>query len=380
VPNQQKACSSVPIEESVQFGAAFSGKKGSFMLTRITATLFLAATTALAQQQPPPYNEKLDVNFVQLDAVVTDNRGHQILGLDKNDFVVKENGVPQEIDSVDYFTNRRLLNEQESNAAFKVERVHEQRYFVFFFDKPADKAIFFNRLSLARLAVKDFIRKEMKPTDMAAVVAHDVRLKVYSDFTSDQRLLERAVDETALFGRGITTSDAAPNAPSILRGHSGSLIDHTGTVYEALELLGERLRPIRARKEIVLFSLGIYEPGEEVRNGLVISTSRYYEPMVRALNHADVTVYPISLLEDPNQPPFVHQTLERIAADTNGEYFRFNVSFEPALRQVEKMSNGYYLIGYYSKPKNGAGFQKVDVAVKNPEFRVKARQGYSYGD
>ena len=113
---------------------------------------------------------------------------------------------------------------------------------------------------------------------------------------------------------------------------------------------------------------------------MIVNTSQYYDPMIRALNRADVTVYPVSLIEDPNQPPFIHQTLERIAGDTNGEYFRFNTSFGPALRRIDKMSNGYYLIGYYTQPKSGSGFQKVDVAVKNPEFRVRARQGYSYGD
>jgi VWFA-related protein len=350
------------------------------MLHRITLALLFAATAAWPQQQSPQYGEKLDVNLVLLDAVVTDARGNQILGLDKNDFVVKENGVPQQVDSVDYFTNRRLLNSPESKAAFKVERVHDQRYFVFFFDKPSEAGVFFNRLALARNAVKDFIRNDMKPTDVAAVVAHDVRLKVYSDFTSNREQLARAVDETALYGRGIIVSDTVPDAPSILRGSQSQLIDRTGTVYEGLQFLGERLRGIRARKEIVLFSLGIHEPGEEIRGGMLVSTSRYYEPMVRALNRADVTVYPISLLEDPSQPPFVHQTLERVAADTNGEYFRFNTSFSPALRQIDKLSNGYYLIGYYTKPKNGAGFQKVNVALKNPDFRIRARQGYSYGD
>ena len=351
------------------------------MLHRITLALILAATSLPAQQQQSPqYGEKVDVNLVLLDAVVTDSRGNQILGLDKNDFIVKENGVPQEIESVDYFTNRRLLNSPENKAAFKVERVHDQRYFIFFFDKPSDQGVFFNRLALARSAVKDFIRNDMKSTDMAAVVAHDVRLKVYSDFTSNRDQLMRAVDETALFGRGITTSDTVPDAPSILRGNRTQMIDQTGTVYEALGFLGERLRGIRARKEIVLFSLGIREPGEEVRGGMIMGTSRYYDPMIRALNRADVTVYPVSLLEDPGAPPFVHQSLERIAGDTNGEYFRFNTSFNPALRQIDKLSNGYYLIGYYTKPKSGAGFQKVNVALKNPDFRIRARQGYSYGD
>ncbi len=349
------------------------------MFKRIALALLLAATTAAAQQ-PPAFGEKLDVNLVLLDAVVTDSRGQQILGLDKNDFVVKENGVPQTIDSVDYFTNRQLLNQPESQAPFKAERVHEQRYFIFFFDKPTAGAAFFGRLSLARRAVKDFV-KEMKPADMAAVVAHDARLKVYSDFTSDKKQLDKAIDDTAMYGRGATTAAAPASGPSILRSMGDDrLISETGTVYEALEALGDATHSIRARKNLVLFSVGIHEMGEEVRDGMVISTSRYYDPMISALNRANVTVYPINLLDNPNLPPFVHQTLERIAADTNGEYFRLNISFSPALLRIENQTNGYYLISYYTKPKRGRGFQKVEVAVKNPEFRIRARQGYAYGD
>ncbi|HEY8132093.1 MAG TPA: VWA domain-containing protein, partial [Thermoanaerobaculia bacterium] len=318
------------------------------MLKNMSLALLLAASTAVAQQQTGKFGEKVDVNLVLLDAVVTDARGNQILGLDKDDFVVKENGVSQPIDTVDYFTNRQLLNEPENKAAFKVERVHDQRYFVFFFDKPNNGASFFDRLSLARRGVKDFIRNRMKPTDFAAVVVHDVRLKVYSDFTSNKQQLERAVDETATWGRGLTTSNAAPDTPAILRGDNSRMIDETGTVYEALQLLADRLRPIRARKDIVLFSVGIHEPGEEIRGGMIVTTSRYYEPMIRAINRADVTVYPVSLLDDPGQPPFVHQALERIAAESNGQYFRYNTSFGGALKQIDKLSNGYYLISYYT--------------------------------
>jgi len=349
------------------------------MLKRITLALFLAATTVAAQQtQTPKFVEKVNVNLVLLDAVVTDSHGNQILGLDKNDFVVKENGVQQPVDSVEYFTNRELLNEPENKAPFSVERVHDQRYFVFFFDKPGG-ATLFSRLSLARAAAKNFV-KDMKPTDFAAVVAHDVRLKVYSDFTNDHTQLMHAIDQTASWGLGITQSNAAPNAPSILHGDSDEIVNGTGTVYEAIQLLGEQLRPIHARKNIVLFSAGIMEPGEIVTNGMLMGESRYYEPMIRALNRADVTMYPINLLDAPNEPPFMETTLQRVAADTNGQYFRWNTSFEPALNEIEKLSSGYYLISYYTRPHNGTGYQKVQVAVKNPEFRVRARQGYSYGD
>src|SRR5712692_2199987 len=115
------------------------------------AILFALLALPLAAQEPPKFGEKVEVNVVLIDAVVTDSGGHQILGLDKNDFVVKENGVEQQIDSVDYFTNRKLLNTPEEKAPFKVERVHEDRYFIFFFDKPSDSQLF-DELALARRA------------------------------------------------------------------------------------------------------------------------------------------------------------------------------------------------------------------------------------
>ena len=89
-------------------------------MSRIAAilTLLLAAIPLTAQQAPhTQFGEKVDVNVVLVDAIVTDSTGHQILGLDKNDFVVTENGQPQKIESIDYFTNRKLLNATEQNAA-----------------------------------------------------------------------------------------------------------------------------------------------------------------------------------------------------------------------------------------------------------------------
>lgn len=346
------------------------------MFKHVIALLAFAGA-AFAQQ--PQYKENVDVNLVMLDAIVTDSHGNQILGLGKDDFVVTEDGTPQPIDSVEYFTNRQLLTSKEENAPFKAERVRSDRYFIFFFDKPQGGELF-DRLVLARKAAANFVDKQMKPGDRVAVVAHDVRLKVYSDFTRDKKQLKRAIDETAMFGKGQTNAPASQTGPSILRHLNGDeLIDDTGTVYEALRSLGDALRPIHARKELILFSAGIVEPGEEIRGGMIMGQSRFYDPMIRALNQADVAVYAMNLLESINQPSYVHQTLDRITAETNGEYFRYNTSFIPALRRIENATNGYYLISYYTKKHDtgDAGFQKVTVTTRNPEFRIKARQGYS---
>lgn len=347
--------------------------------------LLLAATAAVAQNPPTepvqqqPFGEKLEVNAVLIDAIVTDAQGNQILGLDKNDFLVTEDGVAQTIDSVDYFTTRRLLDSTEANAPFKVEQVHEQRYIVFFFDKPEGGALF-SRLALARSAVNDFLNKQMTDADRVAIVGHDVRLKVYSDFTSNKTQLRAALDQVAKFSRGLSEPPPESDTPSILRNiHASTMMDQTGTVYEALTVLGDALQPIRARKNLVLFSPGISEPGELVRDGVPLTRSRYYEPMIESLNEANVSVYAMNLMPDAPSAPIFHQTLESLARETNGDYYRYAVTYNTAIKQVAKASAGNYMLTYRTN-KTGRGYQKVAVSIRNhPEFRVAARTGYTYG-
>jgi VWFA-related protein len=333
----------------------------------------LVALSAFAQEQPH-FGENIDVNLVVLDAVVTDGHGHQILGLDKNDFVVKEKGVVQPVESVEFYTNRTLLNAPEEKAPFKVERTHDERFYVFFFDKPEEQQLW-DRLARARSAAKDFVNA-MKPGDQVAVVGHDVRLKVYSDFTTDKAQLARAIDEVSGSPRGLTTG----SGPMLKAIDSERMMNGTGTVYEALDLVGDSLRGIRGRKNLILFSAGIVDNSQEIRNGMVMNESRYYRPMVDSLNAANVSVYAINLQEDTADTPFVHQTLDEITQATNGDYYRHAATFAPLLKRIEQQTNGYYVITYYAHhPRGTSGFQKVNVSLKNPELNVKARTGYSFG-
>lgn len=345
------------------------------------ASLAFALAFPLLAQEPPKFGEQIDVNLVLLDAIVTDSKGNQILGLETDDFVVKENGLEQSVESVEYFTNRQNLTAREESAPFKAERIREERSFVFFFDKP-QQAELFDRLVLARRGVHEFIDRHMKPGDRVAIVGHDVRLKVYSDFTSDKRQLKAAVNEVSRFGRGLMTPTKG-EGPALLRADQmNRLMDDSGSVYEALEALGDALRPIRGRKNLVLFSAGIFEPGEVIRDGMLIGESTYFRPMVRALNRANVTVYAASLWNDPQVASFVHQTLSRLASETNGEYYQFAVTYGSIVKKIEQTNSGYYLISYYTRrPKGSRGWQKVELDVRDqPQFRIKGRQGYAFGE
>lgn len=351
-------------------------------MTRFAVALAVLALAfpSLAQQQAP-FQESIEVTAVLLDVIVTDADGNQILGLGKDDFVVRENGVEQTIDSVNYFTNRRLLTGREEQAPFKVEQVREDRYFVFFFDKPSNPALLFDQLTLAREAVRKFLDEDMKETDYVAIVGHDVRLKVYSDFTNDKEQLGKALNESTRFGRGITKASKG-DGPSILRNlDTREMVNRTGTVYQALDMLADSLGSIKARKNLVLFSPGIADRDESLMGDMLVNRSRYLDPALESLNAANVSVYGVQLQRDVNTSPLFHQRLGEISDVTGGHYFRTNLSFDPALEQIEQTNSGYYLVTYRSQhPRGEKGFQKVDVSVKNPEFKVVARSGYEYGN
>jgi VWFA-related protein len=218
----------------------------------------------------------------------------------------------------------------------------------------------------------------MKEGDRVAIAGHDVRLKIYSDFTTDKAQLEKALNDSARFGPGLTkpTSDS-----TILKTiDRNAMINSTGRVYEGVRVLAEATRNIRARKNLVMFSPGILEESETVRGGVITNRSRFLDPMLHALNAANVSVYGVQLQADIDTTPVFHQRLEEMSQSTGGHYFRFNTNFKTPMERVENVNNGYYLLSYRTRHKAGEkGYQKVSVSVRNPEFRVIARSGYQYG-
>jgi VWFA-related protein len=342
--------------------------------------LLLLAVPAIAQE--PPFTEKIDVNVVLVDATVTDRSGSQILGLTKDDFVVKEDGVAQEVASLDYFTNRRLLDTPESQAAFKVERVKEERYFILFFHEllGGDSRLQVDtEVRRAKDAAIEFVEKEMLPQDRIAVAGYDARLKIYADFTSDKKILRKALNEVVKFSRGLTSTPAYAGEVSIMRTiDTKKMVNDTGRIYDAIKYLAESLPEVQARKVLVLFSPGIGQ-ASDFSAQIPENEDHWYRPMVQALNAENVSVYSVNLLRNVTGAYAAEQALQRVAAETGGEYFKPAVSFSTPLEQVEQENNGYYLLSYYSKhPKGSTGYQKIDVSLKNSEFRIKAREGYAY--
>lgn len=228
---------------------------------------------------------------------------------------------------------------------------------------------------------KQWVERELLPNDWVAVASYDHKLKLQVDFTKDRQTITRAIDE-AMKGRdpeqNWPSRSASATGPALLDDlpQGNALRQETLRIYDAVRVLAEAAGEIRGRKNLVFFTTGF---GQINNVGQYLQDPRYYPPMMQALNDNNVAAYMIDLT-----PLQVRHTMSdamnQLAEETGGEYFFNFTNFATPLGQIAEENNGYYLLAYRSgHPAGESGFQKVRVRTKNPQFEVKAREGYVYG-
>lgn len=363
-------------------------RSSRILLPLLAALLLLAAPLAAAPDQPKArFGDQMQVNEVLLDVVVTNDKGNVVLGLGKDDFVVKEDGEPVDIQNVTFYSNREFLESSEKAQKLGIDpnAVPANRYFVLFFDDQRDA---FPRLGIQLLNAgrwaKRWVASDLAPSDYVAVVSYRNKLMLHQDFTQDTEALRRAIDDAVTGEDTPEIGPAAPGAPSLFahlpRGRE--LRRQTPFIYDGLEMLALASDTVPGRTNMALFTLGF---GQLNSFGLYQPDPRYYPDMVRALNDSNVAVYPVDLIPSSFNGSLVSQALESsmsdLASDTGGRYYFNFVNFLTPLEQMERDTNGYYLVSYTSRhPAGEQGYQRVKVDVRNPDFNTRARRGYTFGD
>ena len=175
-----------------------------------TLTVLLALVTLVAgAQQPaspppakpeqqPPITFKVEVNYVEIDAVVTDSSGNFVRGLTRDDFEIVEQSKPQNITvfslvdipverpDAPLYSNTTIERDVHTNR-----REFEGRVFVLVLD---DFHTHTTRTSRVRLAARQFIERYLGENDVAAVVTTGGSKYASQNFTNSRRLLLKAVD------------------------------------------------------------------------------------------------------------------------------------------------------------------------------------------
>ena len=361
------------------------------VLLLLTTPLFAqkAQKTEGTDRPAGEFEGRVEVSEVLLDVLVTDKDGRVIVGLEPEDFTVEENGEPVEITDVTFYSNSVFQENLAATSAeeLNVDQIPVDRYFILFFHDQrleTNRIVQANRQQLeAARKARRWVREEMLPTDWVAVVSYDVKLNIHEDFTHDKKALLRALEDAPIskdrkggnWPSRIDETEGPALRPHLPRGKQ--LGKETRNIYQGLEVLARAAGHVPARKNLLLFSRGF---GEINEFGIYQPDPRYYYDMAEVLNENNVAVYAIDMT-----PPEVSHSLENalntVANDTGGTYyFNFNNFINP-LRQVADENTGYYLLSYKAThPAGESGFQKVKVKTSNPSFKVRAREGYLYGE
>ncbi len=362
----------------------------------LTAFGVLASVGMANAADAPPtdrFEGRVDVREVLLDVLVTDRQGNVIVGLEPKDFRVTENGKPVELSGLSFYSNRRFLGSaaEASKSSIATDAARENRYFILLFNDVRRLAIdapqlLSQQLQAARKAKEWF--SGLLPNDYVAIATFDTKLKIHTDFARDRRTLDAAITEV-IEGKDPET-EWPSRAGNVENGAGGSgvpsllarlpqgkaLRDQTVDIYDALTVLSKASAPITGRKNLLLFSIGF---GRISEFGQYLPDTQHYKPAQQALNDANVAVYTIDLWPAGTEHT-MSSGLNLLAADTGGTYLFNFVNFSTPLQKIQEENNGYYLLAYRSeKPAGKEGYQKVEVKLANPEFRVKAREGYAYG-
>jgi VWFA-related protein len=411
---------------------------------RRVAAIFVLTSVLLSQQVPEPTPVpgviRINVNLVQVDAVVTDSKGKPVTNLKAEDFEVRQDGELQKIRNFEFVRVANPLRglEVPSRAVSAVglpgapppppppsaDKV--RRTVALLVD---DLAMSFDGTVHVRDALRKWVNDEMQPGDLVSVVRTNAAMGALQQFSNDKRLLLSAIDRVKYQpgrvsvggfkpfdpGFGITIDEETGEEVEVV-GPNTSLFDDevknaylTGS-YNAIRYVIRGLRDLPGRKSLVIFSEDLSLPS---RNSLA-DQRKAVEDRLRLLAEEAIrssvvihvvdargSVYTGATAEDNLNDRTAQSRLEvqrqriddyvasqdgmsLLSQRTGGLFISGNNNLADALRKSVSDGDGYYLLGYQPE---GATFDLKDdlvryhsikVRLKRPGLTIRSRSGF-YG-
>ena len=163
------------------------------------AALQTPSLRAQDKPAPPDVTFQVEVNYVDVDVVVTDEKGNLVSDLKREDFEVFEDGKPQKIDTFAYVeipieqTNAFVLDGRTVSGDTQSNRQpFAGRLYVIILD---DQDVASMRTAQVKKSAKEFVDKYMGANDIAAVIHTSGRTDAAQEFTSNKLLLHAAIDK-----------------------------------------------------------------------------------------------------------------------------------------------------------------------------------------
>ncbi len=307
-------------------------------------TSILLAGLALAQQPQEAPTIKVDVNIVNLMCSVRDSRGALVANLGKDDFLVSEDGKPQEIR---YF-------ERETDLPLTLGLLVDV--------SASQKTL----IETERRAADAFFANVLRAKDMAFLMSFGAEAELLQDYTGSLVLLRKGLDELKL-----STPPMSPTSspvPTVYKPRGTILFD---AVYLAAT---EKLRSEVGRKAVVVITDGV-DTGSRVKLAEAIEAAQKADIIIYSIYYVDPRAYGGSGF---GYAPG-NGDLRRMSEETGGRLFEVNrrVSLEDVFRQIQEEMRSQYAIGYVSTNSSADGsYRRVDVRARPKGLKVQARKGY----
>ena len=261
--------------------------------------------------------EDVDVDVVQITAVITDSAGRFVSGLTREDFRVFDDGKAQ---TITHFESESIP--LELVAALDVSSSMRES------------------IGTVKQTAKRFLA-ELSPSDQVTVLAFNENIFIPARRATDPATRTRAVDRLGAWG-GTALYDA---------------------VIRAIEILGRQ----SGRRAIVLFSDGDDQSSHAALNAAI-----------RRTEGSDATIYAIGLGRAVKAPA-LQKLLEQIASVSGGRaFFTEEVSrLDGVFNDVLEDLRHQYLLSYETPDgRRDEEWHSIQVEVAGGRHTVRARQGY----
>ena len=392
----------------------------------LTGAALTAGQAPAPAQQPPaaqPPTFKVRVDYVEVDAVVTDRQGRIVRDLKKEDFQVLEDGKSQAITN---FTMVDIPVEKDNRPLFAASPIEPD---VRTNEKPFDGRVYvmvvddlhtrFGRSQRVKSAAKQFIERRLGANDLMAVVHTAGAAGGNQEFTNNKKLLLAAVDKTQ--GRKLDSATANKtnefNRTRDIRQQGDSLNDpddmergfNARTTLDTLRNVADWFGSVRGRRKAILFvSEGIdYDIYDVIAQSgsnhqsasLVLDATR---DAIGAATRANVAIYGIdprgltdlgdesieigSFPDDTSlgvgpgslqsELRLSQDSLRTLSEETGGFAVVNKNDFSTAFQRIVEDNSSYYVLAYYPPDARPGRTHKIDVRVTRPGLTVRARKAY----
>jgi len=293
---------------------------GALAWVRVVATLAsgLAAEDTAVINTPPGF-EQVAVDLVELYTSVLDGAGRPLEGLTAGEFVVKEDGKPQEL------------------ARF--ERVRDLPIHATLMIDTSSSML--EKLAEAERAAYGFLTGVLSPHDRAALITFADKPHLAVRFTGNLEVLAGGL-------AGLTTEGET-------------------ALYDSVVFGLHYMSGVRGKRALVLLT-----DGEDTR-------SRYpFEDVLDFARRTGVAIYAVGL-DLPAKAPEVKMRLEQLTHETGGQLFLAHAARELAgiYARIQEDLRSQYLLVYQSPLSTQHDrFRSVEVEVKRHGAKAKTIRGY----